>query len=92
MEVVTCKGFNEGGVKAKFKVMVWDKDKAVWSGNGLRFDTRYFAKRYATNLMVRQFGSTDYKILKTNSIPKTSPTSAEMIRRIQTNYRKIANE
>ena len=85
MKVVTRKGVNEGGIKAKFKVLAWDKDKAVWIGNGLRFDTRYFAKRYATNLMVRRYGATNYKIVKTTKPPILSVTSEELLSRIAAN-------
>ena len=89
MAVVTsCKGFSEHGCPIKFRVMVKTAENATWVGNGLRFDTKSAAQKYATDLRARQLAVTETKIEKTVDIPKTRPTNAELLKRIRVNYKR----
>ena len=84
--VVTCKGFSEHGCPMKFRVMVKTAENATWVGNGLRFDTREAAERYVTDLRTRVAAVTETKIEKTQDMPRTEPSSDEMLKRIVDNY------
>ena len=47
-----------------YKVQVQTGKNTAWSGNGLKFDTRDDAKKYAIDLMSRWLLVTNYRIVK----------------------------
>ena len=47
-----------------YKVQVQTGKDTTWSGNGLKFNTRDDAKKYAIDLMNRWLLVTDYRIVK----------------------------
>ncbi len=64
----------------KFRVMEIIDGKAI--GNGLRFDTRATARRYAKNFPSKRPGVSGYLIEQTTDVPLPSISSEELIRRV----------
>jgi hypothetical protein len=69
----------------RFKVTEIVDGKLI--GNGLRFDTKPAAKRFAKNFLSKKQGVSGYIIEQTTDNPPPSITSEEIDRRIASNYK-----